>query len=69
MQPQILVPLDGSALAEGVLPYAVALARLSANALILLQVIPSRSGLPSIAWLASRASQFFNCALQSPHPT
>lgn len=54
MQPQILVPLDGSALAEGVLPHAVALARLSASALVLLQVIPSRSGLPSVA---SRASE------------
>jgi nucleotide-binding universal stress UspA family protein len=50
MQQQILLPLDGSALAEGVLPHAVALARLSASALVLLQVIPSRSGLPSVAW-------------------
>jgi nucleotide-binding universal stress UspA family protein len=52
MQPQILVPLDGSALAEGVLPYAVALARLSASTLVLLQVIPSRIALPSIGWRA-----------------
>jgi nucleotide-binding universal stress UspA family protein len=40
-------------MAEGVLPYAVALARLSAKALILLQVIPSASALPSIGWRAS----------------
>jgi nucleotide-binding universal stress UspA family protein len=53
MQPQILVPLDGSALAEGVLPHAAALARLSASGLVLLQVISSRSGLPSVAWRAS----------------
>jgi nucleotide-binding universal stress UspA family protein len=53
MQPQILVPLDGSALAQGVLPHVVALARLSASALALLQVIPSRSGLPSVAWRVS----------------
>ena len=52
MQSQILVPLDGSALAEGVLPYAAALARLSASALVLLQVIPSARALPSVAWRA-----------------
>src|SRR5690349_16881803 len=39
MQPQILVPLDGSALAETVLPYAGVLARATGSTLTLLQVI------------------------------
>lgn len=40
MQQQILVPLDGSALAESILPYAGALARATASTLKLLQVKP-----------------------------
>ena len=40
MQQQILVPLDGSALAESILPYAGALARATSGTLKLLQVKP-----------------------------
>jgi nucleotide-binding universal stress UspA family protein len=40
MQRQILVPLDGSALAETVLPHAVRLAQATRRGLILLRVIP-----------------------------
>lgn len=40
MHPQILVPLDGSALAEGILPHAALLARATDSALTLLRVIP-----------------------------
>ncbi len=40
MQQQILVPLDGSALAESILPYAGALARATSSTLKLLQVKP-----------------------------
>ena len=39
MNQQILVPLDGSALAEVVMPYAAALARANSAELMLLQVI------------------------------
>ena len=38
---QILVPLDGSVLAEMALPNAVTMARTTASSLILLQVVPS----------------------------
>ncbi len=40
---QMLVPLDGSVLAEKALPNAVAMARATARSLILLQVVPSTS--------------------------
>ncbi len=40
MEQQILIPLDGSALAEAILPYAVAVARATGSALTLLSVIP-----------------------------
>jgi nucleotide-binding universal stress UspA family protein len=41
MQKQMLVPLDGSVLAEMALPNVVAMARATASSVILLQVIPS----------------------------
>jgi nucleotide-binding universal stress UspA family protein len=41
MQRHILVPLDGSALAETVLPHAVRLAQATQRGLILLRVIPA----------------------------
>ena len=40
MQPQILVPLDGSALAETILPHAMELARATGSRLVLLQAVP-----------------------------
>jgi nucleotide-binding universal stress UspA family protein len=40
MQPQILVPLDGSALAETILPHATELARATGSRLTLLQAVP-----------------------------
>lgn len=40
---QMLVPLDGSVLAEKTLPNAVAMARATARSLILLQVVPLTS--------------------------
>ena len=43
MEQQILVPLDGSALAETVLPHAEALARANGYALLLHVVTPSET--------------------------
>jgi nucleotide-binding universal stress UspA family protein len=37
---QIIVPLDGSTLAEHALPHASAMARATSNSLVLLQVVP-----------------------------
>jgi nucleotide-binding universal stress UspA family protein len=45
LEQQILVPLDGSALAEAVLPHAEALARITARGLLLLHVVtPAETG-------------------------
>lgn len=46
---KLLVPLDGSDLAERVFPYAEALARTSNAEIILLQVAPTAAGLASLA--------------------
>lgn len=48
MYQKILVPLDGSALAEAVLPHAEELAKLFGSAIILLQIfeLPHQVGLP-----------------------
>src|SRR4051794_14643673 len=40
MQPQILVPLDGSPLAEAILPWVIPLAHAGGRSLILAQAIP-----------------------------
>ena len=40
MQPQILVPLDGSPMAEIALPHAVAMAKLTSSTLTLLRAVP-----------------------------
>jgi len=40
MRPEILVPLDGSSLAEGALPHVLALARATSCGIALLRVIP-----------------------------
>jgi nucleotide-binding universal stress UspA family protein len=53
-QPTILVPLDGSSLAEAVLPYADALARLLTARLHLLTVIES---VPDMLWGLSPADR------------
>ena len=47
---RILVPLDGSALAEGVLPHAIALAKLSAARVHLLQVEERAEDLRLSVW-------------------
>src|SRR5215212_6630397 len=41
MQQRILIPLDGSRLAEMVLPHALAIAQSTASALTLLRVVPA----------------------------
>lgn len=46
-QSQVLVPLDGSALAEAVLPHALSFARITASGLVLLRVAHT----PYIPWL------------------
>jgi nucleotide-binding universal stress UspA family protein len=46
---ELLVPLDGSDLAERVLPYVEALARTSNAAITLLQVAPTAASLASVA--------------------
>ncbi|MEO8285303.1 MAG: universal stress protein [Chloroflexota bacterium] len=53
---QILVPLDGSVLAEMALPNAVAMARATASSLILLQVVPSPSHNRPAAWGMARSA-------------
>jgi nucleotide-binding universal stress UspA family protein len=53
METQILVPLDGSALAETVLPHAEALARANGYGLLLLHVVtPSETSQASV-WIAT----------------
>ncbi len=50
MQRQILVPLDGSKLAEKSLPHAVTLARSTGSGLTLLRVVPTPSATNPLAW-------------------
>lgn len=50
MQQQIIVPLDGSRLAEHALPHAVALARATGSGLTLLQVIPVTPATTPLIW-------------------
>jgi nucleotide-binding universal stress UspA family protein len=55
MHTQILIPLDGSALAEGALPVALPLARAIAAEVILLQVVsPPPQVDPMTGWPALR---------------
>ncbi len=49
MQPQILVPLDGSPLAEAILPHAATLARATGSGLTLLRLVPTMVVLNPIA--------------------
>lgn len=55
MERQILVPLDGSALSETVLPHAVAMARTTSSALALLRVVPKLGTIERRAWPGSTA--------------
>jgi nucleotide-binding universal stress UspA family protein len=50
MQQQIIVPLDGSRLAEQALPHAVALARTTGSGLTLVQVVPMTPVTTPIVW-------------------
>ena len=50
MQKQIIVPLDGSRLAEHALPHAVALAGATGSGLTLLQVVPLTPATTPIIW-------------------
>lgn len=50
MTQSILVPLDGSALAETVLPHVTALARATARSLTLLTIVPRPSMLTASGW-------------------
>lgn len=56
MQKQIVVPLDGSRLAEKALPHAVALARATGSGLTLLQVVSVPENISPPAWGAPPAS-------------
>ena len=56
MAEQIVVPLDGSRLAEKALPHAVALARATGNGLTLLQVVSIPQPLNPLAWGAPPVS-------------
>src|SRR5215207_7849521 len=53
MEQQILVPLDGSALAETVLPHAEALARANGYALLLLHVVTPSETSQTNVWIAT----------------
>ena len=50
MQKQLIVPLDGSRLAEEALPHAVALARATGSGITLLQAVPTASSIGALAW-------------------
>ena len=50
MERQILVPLDGSALSETVLPHAITMARATSSALALLRVVPNLGTIERRAW-------------------
>jgi nucleotide-binding universal stress UspA family protein len=56
MQKQIIVPLDGSTLAEHALPHASAMARATSSSLVLLQVVPLVVHSRTAAWLTSRSA-------------
>jgi nucleotide-binding universal stress UspA family protein len=56
MQRQIVVPLDGSRLAERALPHAVALARATDSGLTLLQVVSTLQFVNPLAWGTSPVS-------------
>ena len=53
---QIIVPLDGSTLAEHVLPHASALARATSSSLVLLQVVPPLVHTRLATWSTSRSA-------------
>ena len=53
MERQILVPLDGSALAEQALPHAVALAETMRRPLLLVRVVATEAGIESFTWPAA----------------
>jgi nucleotide-binding universal stress UspA family protein len=53
MERQILVPLDGSPLAEQALPHAVALARATRRPLLLVRVVPGAAGVEAYTWPAA----------------
>src|SRR5690242_18832159 len=50
MERRILIPLDGPALAEQVLPHAVTLARATSSGLTLLQVVPTAGVAENMVW-------------------
>src|SRR3954467_13322062 len=53
MKREILVPLDGSALAETILPHAVAMAKLTHSGLLLVQAVPEPGSIdPAVASVA-----------------
>jgi nucleotide-binding universal stress UspA family protein len=53
----ILVPLDGSALAEKALPLDIAIARLTSSELILLRVVPPRTGVEAPTEVTAQSGQ------------
>ena len=54
MKDEILVPLDGSTLAEAILPHAVMLARTTARSITLLRAVaPSMSAVAAAMWWRS----------------
>lgn len=52
---QIIVPLDGSTLAEHALPHAAAMARATSSSLVLLQVVPALMNTGPSSWSTSRS--------------
>src|SRR5919204_6944616 len=57
MEQQILVPLDSSALAETILPHAVALARLTDRTLLLLHVVTLAETSQTRVWIAAAPAE------------
>lgn len=66
MTRQILVPLDGSSLAEAVLPCAVALARTTSSNLTLLRVVPPLTLIEPIGAAINRGDDFWQTYQHEP---
>lgn len=58
MERQILVPLDGSSLAEAAIPHAVVLARATDSTLHLVRTIQPVSGMSVVTWPVPAPTQF-----------
>jgi nucleotide-binding universal stress UspA family protein len=66
MKESILIPLDGSTLAETALPHALALARLTGRSLTLLRVVPLPVAYSQILWGAPVPASIWGASGEEP---